>query len=95
MEPEAAGKVIGEKRKEKQWIRPVKVKQISEELGVKYVLEGSVQKTGNRLRINAQLIDALKLKTTLKHDCSTNKKRRCECRQYKRPFLWQKDCLSP
>ncbi len=34
-------------------------KQISEELGVRYVLEGSVQRAGNQLRINAQLIDAL------------------------------------
>jgi TolB-like protein/Tfp pilus assembly protein PilF len=40
--------------------KPVKIKQVSEELGVKYVLEGSVQKTGNRLRVTAQLIDALK-----------------------------------
>jgi len=40
--------------------KPVKIKQVSEELGVKYVLEGSVQKTGDRLRVSAQLIDALK-----------------------------------
>jgi adenylate cyclase len=39
--------------------KPVKVKQVSEELGVRYVLEGSVQKAGDRLRITAQLIDAL------------------------------------
>jgi adenylate cyclase len=39
--------------------KPVKVKQVSEELGVRYVLEGSIQSSGNRLRINAQLIDAL------------------------------------
>jgi adenylate cyclase len=39
--------------------KPVKVKQVSEELGVRYVLEGSVQKSENRFRINAQLIDAL------------------------------------
>jgi len=39
--------------------KPVKVKQVSEELGVKYVLEGSIQKVGDRLRVNAQLIDAL------------------------------------
>jgi adenylate cyclase len=38
----------------------VKVKQVSEELGVRYVLEGSVQRFGNRVRITAQLIDALK-----------------------------------
>ncbi len=40
--------------------KPVKIKQVSEELGVKYVLEGSVQKTVDRLRVTAQLIDALK-----------------------------------
>jgi adenylate cyclase len=40
--------------------KPVKVKQVSEELGVRYVLEGSVQKSGDRIRINTQLIDALK-----------------------------------
>jgi adenylate cyclase len=39
--------------------KPVKIKQVSEELGVRYVLEGSVQKSGNRVRITAQLIDAL------------------------------------
>ena len=39
--------------------KPVKVKQISEELGVQYVLEGSVQRSANRVRITAQLIDAL------------------------------------
>jgi adenylate cyclase len=37
----------------------VKIKQVSEELGVRYVLEGSVQKSGDRVRITAQLIDAL------------------------------------
>ena len=35
-------------------------KQVSEELGVQYVLEGSVQMAGDRVRITAQLIDALK-----------------------------------
>jgi len=39
--------------------KPVKVKQVSEELGVQYVLEGSVQRSGDRIRITAQLIDAL------------------------------------
>jgi len=35
-----------------------KVQQVAEELGVRYVLEGSFQRVGERLRINAQLIDA-------------------------------------
>jgi len=38
--------------------KPVKVQEVSEELGVRYVLEGSVQRTDDRMRINAQLIDA-------------------------------------
>ncbi len=36
----------------------VDVKRVSEELGVGYILEGSVRKAGNRVRITAQLIDA-------------------------------------
>jgi TolB-like protein/class 3 adenylate cyclase/Tfp pilus assembly protein PilF len=39
--------------------KTVPPKQVSEELGVRYVLEGSVQRAGDQLRINAQLIDAL------------------------------------
>jgi len=39
--------------------KQVKVKQVSEELGVRYVLEGSLQRSGDRVRITAQLIDAL------------------------------------
>jgi adenylate cyclase len=39
--------------------KPVKVQQVSKELGVRYVLEGSIQKSGDRVRINAQLIDAI------------------------------------
>jgi len=38
--------------------KPVKVQQVGEELGVRYVLEGSVRKAGDRVRITAQLIDA-------------------------------------
>ncbi len=36
----------------------VKVSQVAEELGVRYVLEGSVRRAGDEVRINAQLIDA-------------------------------------
>jgi len=39
--------------------KPVKVRQVAEELGVRYVLEGSVRKSENRVRITAQLIDAI------------------------------------
>ena len=39
--------------------KPVKVNQVAEELGVKYVLKGSVRKAGVQIRITAQLIDAL------------------------------------
>ena len=38
--------------------KPVKIRQIAEELGVRYVLEGSFRKAGDRVRITAQLIDA-------------------------------------
>jgi TolB-like protein len=38
--------------------KSVKIQQIAEELGVRYVLEGSVRKADNNVRINAQLIDA-------------------------------------
>jgi adenylate cyclase len=38
--------------------KPIKVQQISRELGVKYVLEGSVRKADDRVRITAQLVDA-------------------------------------
>ncbi len=37
--------------------RPVKVEQVGRELGVSYVLEGSVRRAGGRLRLTAQLID--------------------------------------
>jgi len=38
--------------------RSADTKQIGRELGVRYVLEGSVQRSGNRVRVSAQLIDA-------------------------------------
>ena len=39
--------------------RAVDVKQVARELGVRYVLEGSVRRAGKQLRISAQLIDAV------------------------------------
>jgi len=40
--------------------KAVKVQQIARELGVRYILEGSFQRSGNRVRVTAQLIDAIK-----------------------------------
>lgn len=39
--------------------KSVKVQQVAEDLGVRYVLEGSVQRSRDRVRVNAQLVDAL------------------------------------
>jgi adenylate cyclase len=38
--------------------RPIDTKRIGRELGVRYVLEGSVRRSGNQIRVNTQLIDA-------------------------------------
>ncbi|MEN8246330.1 MAG: tetratricopeptide repeat protein [Thermodesulfobacteriota bacterium] len=54
--------------------KAVSVKQIAKELGVRYILEGSVQKAGDRVRITAQLIDA----TTDYHMWSENYDRKLE-----------------
>ena len=40
--------------------KAVDIKQVGRELGVRYVLEGSVRKAGNRVRITGQLVDAAK-----------------------------------
>ncbi|PZV34008.1 adenylate/guanylate cyclase domain-containing protein [Mesorhizobium kowhaii] len=39
--------------------KPVEISKVAEELGVRYVLEGSVRRAGEQVRVNAQLIDAL------------------------------------
>jgi len=39
--------------------KSVKISQVAEELGVRYVLEGSVRRAGDQVRINAQLIDSI------------------------------------
>ena len=39
--------------------KAVKVRQVAQELGVRYVLEGSVRRAGDTIRVNAQLIDGL------------------------------------
>ena len=52
--------------------KPVKVQQVSEEMGVQYVLEGSVQWAEDRVRITAQLIDALKGHHLFRNDMTTS-----------------------
>ena len=39
--------------------KPVKIKEVSEEFGVQYVLEGSIERSGERFRVTSKLIDAL------------------------------------
>ena len=39
--------------------KPIKIQRVGNELGVQYVLEGSVRKAGNRVRITAQLVNAV------------------------------------
>ena len=39
--------------------RPAKVQDIGRELGVQYIVEGSVRKAGNRVRVSGQLVDAM------------------------------------
>jgi adenylate cyclase len=54
--------------------KAISVKQIARELGVRYILEGSVQRAGDRIRVTAQLIDA----TTDYHMWSENYDRNLE-----------------
>jgi len=39
-------------------VKPEKVQDIGHELGVRYLLEGSVRKAANQMRLNVQLVDA-------------------------------------
>jgi adenylate cyclase len=50
--------VIARKTAFAYWNKPIAAKQIGRELGVRYVLEGSVQRSGSLVRVNAQLIEA-------------------------------------
>jgi TolB-like protein len=49
--------------------RSIDVRQVGRELGVRYVIEGSVRKSANRLRLVAQLIDAESRATLAAHRC--------------------------
>jgi adenylate cyclase len=52
--------------------KPVDIKQVGRELGVSYVLEGSVRKAGNRVRVNGQLIDPSAAHTSGPNDLIAN-----------------------
>ena len=51
--------VVSRNSVEKYKGKTVEIRKVAEELGVRYVMEGSVRRVGNDVRINAQLIDAL------------------------------------
>jgi TolB-like protein len=51
-------KVISRTSTQRYASQPDNLSQIAQELGVAHILEGSVQRAGNRVRINVQLIDA-------------------------------------
>ena len=55
--------------------KAVDAKQIAKELGVRYVLEGSVQRDQNRVRVNAQLIDARNRRASLGRSISGRRRR--------------------
>jgi hypothetical protein len=71
--------------------RAVDVKQVGRELGVRYVLEGSVRKAGDRLRISGQLVDA-STGATLWADRFDGA---FTMRGGHRSTTWQKGCPSP
>ena len=60
--------------------RAVDVRQVARELGVRYVLEGSVRRAGKRLRISAQLIDALTGAITGPNNTTANSATSLPCR---------------
>ena len=67
--------------------RAVDVRQVARDLGVRYVLEGSVRRAGNRLRITAQLIDALTGVIIGPNSTTASSARSSPCRM-KSPAVW-------
>jgi len=60
--------------------KAVEIKQVGRELGVRYVLEGSVRKSGNRVRITGQLVDAATVITSGRTDTRVHSKTFSICR---------------
>ena len=78
--------------------KAVDLKQVGRELNIRYVLEGSVQRSGNRLRVNVQLIDA-ESGNHLWADASTNPSPICSICRTKScrgsPTRWMPNSLRP
>jgi len=68
--------------------KAVDVRQVARELGVRYVVEGSIRKAGERVRVTAQLIDA----ATGSQMCSPSRKklRAASWQRWRRGWNWQR-----
>ena len=71
--------------------KAVDLKQLGRELNVRYVLEGSVQRAGNRMRVNVQLIEA-ESGSTCGPSVSTNRSPTCSTCRTKSPLASPVDC---
>ena len=60
--------------------KAVDIKQVGRELGVRYVLEGSVRKAGNKVRITGQLIDARPVRISGLTDSTASSKTSSNCK---------------
>ena len=69
--------------------KPVSAKQIAEEQGVRYVVEGSMQRAGDQLRIRVQLVDALggRQLWAERYDRNSPRASRCRTRSPRRSWL--------
>jgi hypothetical protein len=74
--------------------KPVDAKAIGKDLGVRYVLEGSLQPIGNQMRVNAQLIDAAKRRSPLGRTIRHHSRRSiADCRT-RSSSIWRGRCRS-
>ena len=69
--------------------KPVDAKAIGKDLGVRYVLEGSVQPSGDQVRVNAQLIDADSGAHLWAEQFDTRPRRSCCRRRTRSSSIWR------
>ena len=74
--------------------RAVDVKQVGRELGVRYVLEGSVRKAGDRLRISGELIDTRPERISGRIASMANSRTFSTCRIMSRQAWWARSHRS-